>query len=56
MEGYEKKRRVGQYLQYAGIGLGVIVAILIVKWHPVLIGLEVIGAMLYFGGEYLRKV
>lgn len=56
MEGYEKTRLYGKILQGVGIGIGVIVSILIVKWHPVLIGFGALGVAMYFVGQYMRKV
>lgn len=46
----------GTYVRLAGGVLGVIVAIVFVKQHPVPIILEVIAAGLWFAGDYMRKI
>jgi len=48
-------KQIGLILQIGGCLLGAIVAVLILKWHPVLISLEAVSAAMYFVGQYLRK-
>jgi len=46
---------LGQIFQVVGLGLGVIASLLLITRHPILIGLEVLGAALYFVGKYINK-
>lgn len=49
------KKILGLYLQIAGCLLGAVTAVLMLKWHPVLVSLLALGAAMYFAGEYLKK-
>lgn len=41
-------------LKYIGITIGVAVTIILVTKHPVLIGIEIIGAAIYFAGKKIK--
>jgi len=46
---------LGMYLKIGGIVEGVVIAILLLKWHPVLVILLALGAGIYFVGDYISK-
>jgi len=48
-----EQKTLGTILKAVGIAIGVISLILMFKWHPVLSGLIVVGAGVYFIGDYL---
>ena len=48
--------KIPLYLQIAGIAIGIIGLMLLIKSNPLVIGLEVTGAALYFAGQFLRNI
>ena len=56
METVDRNRQIGQYLQIGGVVLGAIAMVLLITRHPVLMGLNLLGAGLYFVGQFLRKI
>ena len=45
----------GHILMGVGLAIGIVVTILLVTSHPILIGLEVLGAAIFFIGKYIAK-
>lgn len=48
-------KQLGTYIQIAGIALGVITFLFILKSHAVLSVLLVLGAVGYFVGRYIKE-
>lgn len=47
-------KHVGSLLRYAGVAIVVVILVILIEEHPVLIGIELIGAALYFVGKKMK--
>ncbi len=48
-----EKKQVGLILKIVGIVIGVVTAVVAAKLHPIIVGTLVLGAAVYFIGDYL---
>jgi hypothetical protein len=48
-----EQKTLGTILKAVGIAIGVVTAIIAIKLHPIIGGLLILGAGVYFIGDYL---
>lgn len=49
-----EQKTLGTILKIVGLVTGAVAIVLLFKWHPVLSGLVVLGAAIYFIGDWIH--